>query len=59
MDSFFAKKNETEEKAKPQLPTKSETSHNSFEIVDDDCSVTYVPDISAENKIIETVKTTV
>jgi hypothetical protein len=53
MDSFFAKKNETEEKAKPQLPAKSEASHNSFEIVDDDCSLTYVPDISTVNKIIE------
>jgi len=38
---------------------KSEKSHNSFEIVDDDSSVTYVPDIKALNKIIDSsTKTT-
>ena len=59
MDSFFTKKTETEDQAKPLPANKSEKSHNSFEIVDDDSSVTYVPDIKALNKIIDSsTKTT-
>ena len=55
MDSFFTSNNQPEEK-KPVI--KSEASHNSFEIVDDDYSATYVPDISTVNKTVETTATT-
>ena len=55
MDSFFTSNNQPEEK-KPAI--KSEASHNSFEIVDDDYSATYMPDISTVNKTVETTTTT-